>query len=304
MADWNTPVLATAYSTYLTALKDRDFDAASHFYTALPTNPITGMLAYIRASNKWQQYNGSSWVDLALALAGGGTGASTAVDARTNLGLLGMAIQAASAVAITGGTISGLGSLGVSGIITGTGVIIMGSGAVQLTTAGGKIQAISSTYFDSLSGANLTGLSATQLTTGTVPDARFPSTLPALNGSLLTALNGSAISTGTVAVARLGSGSPSSTTFLRGDGTWASSGMRSIQLVTRENGVVAAGNYDITLSTTLTDYTKAFITGINGEVVSGVISAPKVSIISTTTVRIVAAIESYIGCNMYVVESY
>lgn len=44
------------------------------------------------------------------------------------------------------------------------------------------------------------------LLTGTIPDARFPSTLPALNGSLLTNLNGTAIATGTVAVARGGTG--------------------------------------------------------------------------------------------------
>ena len=39
------------------------------------------------------------------------------------------------------------------------------------------------------SGANITNLNATQLTSGTVPDARFPATLPALDGSALTNLN-------------------------------------------------------------------------------------------------------------------
>ena len=39
------------------------------------------------------------------------------------------------------------------------------------------------------SGANITDLNATQLTSGTVPDARFPATLPALDGSALTNLN-------------------------------------------------------------------------------------------------------------------
>lgn len=52
-------------------------------------------------------------------------------------------------------------------------------------------------------GSNLTALNATQLTSGTVPDARFPATLPAANGSNLTALNASNLASGTVANARL-----------------------------------------------------------------------------------------------------
>ncbi|NND24037.1 MAG: hypothetical protein HKN86_05020 [Acidimicrobiia bacterium] len=52
-------------------------------------------------------------------------------------------------------------------------------------------------------GSNLTALNATQLTSGTVPDARFPATLPALNGSALTNLNASNLASGTVANARL-----------------------------------------------------------------------------------------------------
>lgn len=53
-----------------------------------------------------------------------------------------------------------------------------------------------------LNASLLTALNAAVLASGTIPDARFPSTLPALNGSLLTALNASALGSGTVPDAR------------------------------------------------------------------------------------------------------
>jgi len=74
------------------------------------------------------------------------------------------------------------------------------------------------------SGANLTALNASNLGSGTVPDARFPATLPAASGANLTSLNASNLASGTVATARLGSGTANSTTFLRGDQTWATAG--------------------------------------------------------------------------------
>jgi hypothetical protein len=51
-------------------------------------------------------------------------------------------------------------------------------------------------------GSNLTALNATQLTSGTIPDARFPATLPAANGSALTDLNATNLASGTVPDAR------------------------------------------------------------------------------------------------------
>jgi hypothetical protein len=52
-------------------------------------------------------------------------------------------------------------------------------------------------------GSALTDLNATNLASGTVPDARFPATLPAANGSNLTALNATNIASGTLASDRL-----------------------------------------------------------------------------------------------------
>ena len=52
-------------------------------------------------------------------------------------------------------------------------------------------------------GSNLTNLNADNLASGTVPDARFPATLPAANGSALTALNASNVASGTLSSDRL-----------------------------------------------------------------------------------------------------
>jgi len=64
------------------------------------------------------------------------------------------------------------------------------------------------------SGASLTSLPAANLT----------GTLPAISGASLTAINASNLGSGTVPSARLGSGTASSSTFLRGDSTYAEAG--------------------------------------------------------------------------------
>ena len=61
---------------------------------------------------------------------------------------------------------------------------------------------------------------ATNLASGTVPDVRFPATLPAASGVNLTALTATNLGSGTVPTARLGSGTASSSTVLYGDQTY------------------------------------------------------------------------------------
>ena len=76
--------------------------------------------------------------------------------------------------------------------------------------------------------------------------------IPAINGSQVTALNASNLASGTVPTARLGSGTASSSTFLRGDSTYAaiaSSGWEHVETKTADNSAMTfshtvASGYD------------------------------------------------------------
>jgi hypothetical protein len=100
-------------------------------------------------------------------------------------------------------------NISTTGVVTG---VASGLTAIPAANLTGTLPASS--------GANLTALNATNLGSGTVPDARFPATLPASSGVNLTALNASNLGSGTVPSGRLGSGTASSSTFLRGDASW------------------------------------------------------------------------------------
>jgi hypothetical protein len=117
-------------------------------------------------------------------------------------------------------------SINDSGVITATGFSGAGSSLTALSatqlTSGTIPDARFAATLPAISGTNLTSLNATNLASGTIPDARFPDTLPAISGTNLTSLNATNLGSGTVSVLRLGaSGTRDATTYLRGDNTWA-----------------------------------------------------------------------------------
>jgi hypothetical protein len=77
------------------------------------------------------------------------------------------------------------------------------SNGLTVSASGATITGTVTGTLFSGSGASLTALNASNLASGTVPDAVFPATLPAISGANLTALNGSNVASGTVAAARL-----------------------------------------------------------------------------------------------------
>ena len=98
-------------------------------------------------------------------------------------------------------------------------IIKIGNPAIDLDAAeipNLSANKITSGTFDnariSLDAAEIPNLDTAKITTGTLADARVPD------------LNASKITAGTIATARLGSGTASSSTFLRGDNTFASAG--------------------------------------------------------------------------------
>ena len=79
---------------------------------------------------------------------------------------------------------------------------------IDIKTGGANITGVVTATTFSGSGASLTTLNASELDSGTIPDARFPATLPALDGSALTTLNASELDSGTIPDARFPSTLP------------------------------------------------------------------------------------------------
>lgn len=92
-------------------VKNRDIDAISLQLNAL-VNPPIGSIRLLRSPIKFQEWDGTQFVDKVLAVAGGGTGASTPAGAASGLGLGSMAFQNSNAINVTGGRIESIYSYG------------------------------------------------------------------------------------------------------------------------------------------------------------------------------------------------
>ena len=170
--------------------------------------PVTGLVVYqTDAPAGFYYYNGSVW---ALLNTPSGTASGDLTGTYPNPTLTTTGVAAATyGSATTSPTIA----VDTKGRITTASNTTI-TGVVPGGTAGGNL---SGTYpnpsiasLPAIGAASITGLTADNLT----------GSMPAISATNLTTLNASHFTTGTVAAARLGTGTPSSSTFLRGDNTW------------------------------------------------------------------------------------
>jgi hypothetical protein len=121
--------------------------------------------------------------------------------------------------------------------------------STSFTGAGTGLTGTASSLSIGGNAANITASSNTSITSlsnlatvGTVTSGTWSGSFGAVSGANLTTLNASNLSSGTVATARLASGSASASTYLRGDQTWASiSAFGSGQTWTNVTGSRATG---------------------------------------------------------------
>lgn len=145
-----------------------------------------------------------------LAVADGGTGASTTSGARNNLGLGTISTQDASAVTITGGSVTGITDLAIAD--GGTGASTATNARTNLGLGTIATQAASNV---SITGGAITGITPIAIAEGGTGASSAPAARTNLGlGGLATK------STIAVPADITASGTASSTTFLRGDGSW------------------------------------------------------------------------------------
>lgn len=65
MADWSLPTLTSTYANFRQNLTDRDIDAARQFSSGTITNLPTGAIKWEPTLNRWFQWNGTAWAELA-----------------------------------------------------------------------------------------------------------------------------------------------------------------------------------------------------------------------------------------------
>ncbi|MBI1272908.1 MAG: hypothetical protein GC131_02340 [Alphaproteobacteria bacterium] len=214
---------------------------------------VAGEQFYNTSYNLMQYCNGTNWVNMGAGAGSAGNGDVTGPGSSTDNaiarfdGTTGKTIQSSSVTIDDSNNISGvatlnattfagsgasLTALNASNLSSGTvGTARLGSGTADGTTflrgdgswatPTGSMDGPGSSTDNAVVRWDGTGGDITQNSTVTIDDSgNVTATSFAGSGASLTALNASNLASGTVGTARLGSGTASSSTYLRGDGIW------------------------------------------------------------------------------------
>lgn len=160
-------------------------------------------------------------IDTPIPVANGGTGANTAAGARTNLGLGTIATQAASAVAITGGTITGITDLAVAD--GGTGASTAASARTNL----------------GLGTISTQGAGAVAITGGAINGTTIGATTPSTGAFTTLTANNTSTFTGGLGTFGIGITGASSYIHVGGNATGSSTVFGVFALHTIQNDVTA-----------------------------------------------------------------
>ena len=185
------------------AFFQKNTDGRFHFYLTDDTNAVSqSVMSIYRSGNTATQFN---VLATAINLTGAVTGTSFSGD--------GSALTDLDAGSLSTGTVT------TARLGTGTAdstTYLRGDGTWATPTA---TAAPAGTLTGTTLAANVVSSSLTSV--GTITSGTWSGSFGAVSGANLTNLNASNLASGTVGTARLGSGTANSTTFLRGDGSWA-----------------------------------------------------------------------------------
>ena len=157
MADFSKPVSTDSYTNVLAYLKAVMSDLALGLDPAntSPTNQPTNSIRWTSASNKWQKWNGTAWVDLAatyaISISGNAATATSATSATSATTATNVAGGVAGAVPYqTGAGATGFSAAGTAGqaLLSGGsgaptfGTLGLAAGGTGATTQIGALQAL------------------------------------------------------------------------------------------------------------------------------------------------------------------